>query len=405
MLHSMTPTDVAFTMVALMQGVLALIWGGGAWVAAPTRAATLQWAGYAGLSALSFMLLSVALHSADAAQAQGIRAAGNVAGVLAMMALQRGIWLFVGRRAPWRSHALPLALVLIAAGIGLDPAYGFVRVGVNTAVLTWLSLTMARDLYGHGRDTLRLRWPLLLALPLLLAALGHAQRGLRALADPASVATQMAADSALNVGSAYAYVVLSLAFHAVLATLVVGRLLAELQHRSRHDGLTGVLNRRATEEALAEQLARSRRSAEPFVVMMLDMDHFKAINDRLGHAVGDLALKHAAALLAGVLREGDRLGRFGGEEFLVLLPGATLAQAEPLAERLRAALAQAPLVHAGASVKLSISIGLAEWHGAAGEEVSRLLVRADVALYQAKQRGRDRVELSEPDAPLALATP
>ena len=202
-------------------------------------------------------------------------------------------------------------------------------------------------LAGHARRNLALRWPWLLALPLGLAAAGFAQRGLRALADPASVGSQMANDSALNVGSAFSYVPIALAFHAVLLTLVVGRLLAELRWRSRHDGLTGLLNRRSMEELLAEQLQRSRRSAEPFVVLMLDMDHFKAINDRLGHAVGDLALRHAAALLAGALRKVDRLGRFGGEEFIALLPGITLAEAQTVAERLRGQVATTPLAHPG----------------------------------------------------------
>ena len=157
---------------------------------------------------------------------------------------------------------------------------------------------------------------------------------------------------------------------------------------------------RALEEALVAQVQRSRRSGEPFCVLMLDADHFKTVNDRHGHAVGDLALKHLAALLLGHMRAVDQLARFGGEEFLVMLPGLVLADALPVAERLRAVVAAAPLPLAGASIKLSVSIGMAEW-GGAHEEPSRLLVRADAALYHAKRHGRDRVALAGADPLIA----
>lgn len=404
MLRTLSPTEVAFVMVGLMQLTLMVVWLVGAWVAAETRAATLRWAGYAGFSAGSFVLLTVALRAGDAPHVELVRAAGNVCGVLAMMSLQQGVWRFLDLAGRPSQHALALGLVLIAAWIGVDPNQGFVRVSVNSTVLTWISLTMAHELFVHARDRLQMRWPWLLTLPLLLAAVGFAQRGLRALADPAAVGAQMAADSALNIGSAFSYVPIALAFHATLLTLVVARLLAELRYRSRHDGLTGALNRRGTEELLAGQIQRSLRSGEPFVVLMLDMDHFKSINDRLGHAVGDLALKHAAVQLSGALRKVDRLGRFGGEEFLALLPGITLAEAQTVAERLRVQIGAAPLEHAGMPVPLSVSIGLAAWAGAA-EDLSRLLVRADRALYLAKRNGRDRVELAPPDiTPLGVAS-
>src|SRR5205814_8762266 len=117
--------------------------------------------------------------------------------------------------------------------------------------------------------------------------------------------------------------------------------------------------------------------------------------------VGDLALKHACSVFRAALREVDRLGRFGGEEFLALLPGVALNEAQVVAERLRGHLVAAPLDHAGATVGLSVSIGLAAWDGAS-EDLSRLLVRADGALYLAKRLGRDRVELAAADPPREL---
>jgi diguanylate cyclase (GGDEF)-like protein len=129
---------------------------------------------------------------------------------------------------------------------------------------------------------------------------------------------------------------------------------------------------------------------------MLDLDHFKTINDRHGQAAGDRALKHTAAALKAELREVDAVGRFGGEEFLVLMPGATVETALPVAERLRTALLTNALGVEGATLLLSASIGVAQWREPA-EEPSRLLMRADAALYRAKLRGRDCVVVDAAD--------
>ena len=400
MLSSLTPTDVAFLMAGLMQAVAAVLWLVGGWIIGDTQRAALHWSAFAGLSAASFGFLVAAMLSHGAVAhdpsaggpqaADWLRAVGNTLGVLGLMALQRGIWLFIGRPLRHAGHALALVVVLLASWIGLDPAAGSLRVGVLSAVQVVLALGIARDLHAHARDTLRRRRPLLLALPLLLAAAAIGARGVRALTEPASVLAEMTVNSGLNVGSAFAYVLLSLAFHATLMVLVVTRLVDDLQRLSSRDGLTGLLNRRALEDALLAQFQRSRRSGEPFCVLMLDVDHFKDINDRHGHAVGDLALKHLSALLLVHMREVDRLARFGGEEFLVLLPGLAPADALPVAERLRSVVAAAPMPLPGVSITLSVSIGMAEWGGAL-DEPTRLLVHADAAMYQAKRHGRDRV--------------
>ena len=400
MLSSLTPTEVAFLMAGLMQAVSAVLWLIGGWVIGGAQRAAVHWAGFAGLSAASFGFLVAAMLSADPQVAEWLRAAGNTLVVLALIFLQRGIWIFIGRPLRHGGHALAMAVALLAAWIGLDPSAGSLRVGVSSAVQVVLALGIARGLHVHARDTLHQRWPVLLPLPVLLSAVAIGARGLRALLTPESVLAEMTVNSGLNVGSAFAYVVLSLSFHASLMVLVVTRVVADLQRLSRHDALTGLLNRRALEEALIAQVQRSRRSGEPFCVLMLDADHFKTINDRHGHVVGDLALKHLSALLLGHMREVDRLARFGGEEFLVLLPGLVLADALPVAERLRQVVAAAPLPLAGASIKLSVSIGMAEW-GGAHEEPSRLLVRADAALYHAKRHGRDRVALASADPLIA----
>jgi diguanylate cyclase (GGDEF)-like protein len=390
----LSATDIAFTMIAVMQGVFCGIWLLGSWVIGDVRRAALQWSTFAGLSTLSFVALVAALHQPVSQPAENLRALGNVFGVVAMMALHHGIRLFVGAPQSMRAYALALAIVLVASWLGLTPAHAALRVSVNSAVLTVITLAIAVDLYRYGRKLMpgrRARW---LSAPLVAAAAGFSLRGVRALWHPDSVATEMTADSALNVGSAIAYMVIALTFHATLIGLVFGRLLADLRHRSRHDGLTGLLNRRTMEEMLVSQVQRSRRTGEPFTVLMLDLDHFKGINDRHGHAAGDRALQHTAAALKAELREVDAVGRFGGEEFLVLMPGATVETARPVAERLRAALiTDAPRID-GASLFLSASIGVARWREPA-EEPSRLLMRADAALYRAKLHGRDRVVVDE----------
>jgi hypothetical protein len=237
MLSSMSATDVAFTMAGLMQAVMALIWLLGSWLVGDTRRAAVHWAGYAALSAASFVLLTAAFHAQGSPATDLLRAFGNIAGFLALIALQRGIWLFIGRPLTTSGHWLALAAVLAASYIGLSPSGGSVRVGVNSVVQALLAFGMAYDLRIFARDQLRFRWPSLLALPLLIAALSFVFRGSRALLAPESVSSEMAANSGLNVGSALLYVVLALAFHATLVSLVVSRLVLELRHRSRHDGL------------------------------------------------------------------------------------------------------------------------------------------------------------------------
>ena len=389
MLASLSATDIAFAMNAVMQGVFCVVWLLGSWVIGDVRRAALHWSTFSGLSTLSFIALVAALHHPTPLPGEHLRALGNVLGVSAMIALHRGIRLFVDSPQPTRGHALALVCVLVVSWFGLTPANAPLRVSVNSAVLAGIAIAIAADLYRYGRDVVRQRHTWLLAVPLGAAAAAFASRGVRALWRPESVATEMIADSGLNVASAIAYMVIALAFHATLLGLVVGRILIDLRYRSRHDGLTGLLNRRAIEEMLLAQVQRSRRTGEPFTVLMLDLDHFKAINDRHGHAVGDRALKHTAAALKAELREIDSVSRFGGEEFLVLIPGATVDTALPVAERLRSAvLTDAPQLE-GATPLLSTSIGIAQWREP--EEPSHVLKRADAALYRAKLGGRNCV--------------
>lgn len=396
MLSSLTATEMAFLQVAVMQAVAALLWGIGARVAGAERAALAHWSAYAGLSAVTWALLALYLRAPPLLVV--------LLGVCSVIALRRGIRLYIGRPLGWGAPALMLALVLAASLFGDDARWRPLQAAVNFGVLAALYLSTAWDLRRHARDDLRWRFPLLLSLPLLLGGIGFASRALRALLTPESVLTEMTVHSALNVGSALGYVVLVLLLHAMLTALVVSRLLRELQQLARRDPLTGLLNRRAMHVALDQHARRRRRAADTFSVLMIDIDDFKAVNDRHGHETGDLALTHVARLMAQTLRPSDRVGRFGGEEFIVLLPTAPLARALAEAEALRLRVRGQPLMLGELRLQLTVSIGVAEWAGVA-EDPARLLARADAALYRAKRLGRDRVEAASGDAagPLAQA--
>ena len=156
------------------------------------------------------------------------------------------------------------------------------------------------------------------------------------------------------------------------------------------DELTGAYNRRFMLECLARERSRMERLGAPFSICLLDIDHFKAINDTLGHAAGDTVLRQLPKLAAASLRSVDLFGRFGGEEFLLILPGTGLAGAQAVAERLRAALEAARLEGLD-SRRVTATLGVAE--AAPREAVAELLARADRALYEGKARGRNRVTI------------
>ncbi|MGE5384338.1 MAG: GGDEF domain-containing protein [Betaproteobacteria bacterium] len=169
---------------------------------------------------------------------------------------------------------------------------------------------------------------------------------------------------------------------------------------ARTDDLTGVFNRRSILEHLGIDMARSKRHGAPLAVLMIDIDHFKAINDTYGHVVGDLALRTVVQSLQGALRDTDVLGRFGGEEFLVILPVLGGESAGVAAERLREAVEKNVVNLEGKQVSITISIGVACYRPE--DNAESLLARADAALYAAKYRGRNRIELEAPAQPLAM---
>lgn len=174
-----------------------------------------------------------------------------------------------------------------------------------------------------------------------------------------------------------------------------------LEQEAMVDPLTGLANRRALMQSAERALEESAQSGQPFSLWVLDVDHFKRVNDTWGHAVGDEVLKLVASRIRAVLRERDLCARYGGEEFAVILPGVDRLVAAMAAERSRESVAALALPYGDEFVRVTVSIGAATWP-ADGETLEELLAVADQRLYAAKSAGRNRVDAGFGHSPLSL---
>ena len=190
--------------------------------------------------------------------------------------------------------------------------------------------------------------------------------------------------------------------HELRVRLRAGRRVLELQEellaarealreQATHDGLTGLLNRSAILEMLRKELARASREGHPLSLLMVDLDRFKQINDTYGHQAGDAVLHEAARRMKSTVRSYDSVGRYGGEEFLIVLPGCDGDSAFEQAQRVREALANVPFVNGPQHLPVTCSIGAASRAFPSGEDADALLREADLALYHAKDSGRNQV--------------
>lgn len=182
------------------------------------------------------------------------------------------------------------------------------------------------------------------------------------------------------------------------------RMQEELQRCARTDALTGLINRRHFMELANREISRSARSGQPFSLCIIDADHFKSVNDNYGHDAGDAVLCSLADVMQSATREMDVVARIGGEEFVMMLPETTCAEARKVASRLRTAVAQNHIDHEGTQLGVTVSIGITCTHSVQPSvekakksdtplpTIDRLLQHADIALYAAKKNGRNRVE-------------
>ena len=304
--------------------------------------------------------------------------------------------------------SLPLAMVNVVSIAMYLGAYRLIQSRRNTPalVLIWL------EVIGHSAlGSLLIGWEsgfhyyLLLfipaiviantrgfAAPVVLALLLY-YLGLQALCDRFAPLAPLPAMSVKIVN--WVHICLVFAMSAALAgfyrrTILIAE--SRLRKQATQDPLTGLNNRSHFDALAAQALARSLAEGTPVAVLLCDVDHFKRINDQHGHAVGDEVLVAMARVLAGSLRNEDVLARWGGEEFLALMPGCPLDQAAATAERIRAAIEAAPLDVGQGPVALTMSFGVAQVHGA--EDLQAAIARADRALYRSKHAGRNRVSMT-----------
>ena len=319
--------------------------------------------------------------------------AASVAVTLAWALIYEGIAAF--RELPFRSRTIgPLAIILVSA---TSIYYGYVSPNLQSRVISFnviqmilaaavVHITLART----PRAGLRLGQCLIAGSVAIMAC---------QFAVTAAMATVTAPTEGLLAGGGLARIFFLWALLTTISVscgmlwLAVGRMEKELSHQMRTDPLTGTLNRRAMDEISSSEVSRSQTTGRPIAVLVADLDDFKSINDQHGHQVGDEALRQFAALLAANLRNGDTLVRYGGEEFLILLPGSDRDEAAASAEKLRALIEAHIFRVAALELRLQASFGVAALRRSE-DDWSRLLRRADAALYVARNSGRNRVSCS-----------
>lgn len=228
-----------------------------------------------------------------------------------------------------------------------------------------------------------------MAVVFALQGIAFLLRGLLTLLGPGA-ADSLFASNTLNAVISVNVIISTIGLAFGATAMVTRRLYLHLAHVASHDPLTGLMNRHAVVEAGAREMARSLRHAYPLSVLLLDIDHFKRVNDTHGHDAGDAVLRAFAMAVLAALRRDDVLGRYGGEEFLALLPGSDRDAARTVAERVRAAIGAMTVGHGGQAIAVTVSIGIAEIKGpdASWDDTMQA---ADAALYEAKRSGRNRV--------------
>jgi diguanylate cyclase (GGDEF)-like protein len=193
---------------------------------------------------------------------------------------------------------------------------------------------------------------------------------------------------------------LSITWNFGFLLMAIDRLRSEVADLALLDDLTGVANRRHLMQRLTDECARSERSGEPFALLAIDLDGFKAINDSHGHAAGDACLQHFTLMAQTRLRPGDMLARTGGDEFCIVLPASTLREAAMIARRILEICRDDAEACVGADIPISISIGVAQWTAEVGAFPDRLIGHADGALYAAKNDGKNRYAVHDLSPPL-----
>jgi len=308
---------------------------------------------------------------------------------LARLLLASGLYLtyvgtqrFFGVTPRWRPWiALIAGLLLVQLWFTfVEPSYR-IRLGLSNVLATYLFAAHAYLVIKQGSPTFAR--VMSIAVLVAMSAIQFMRLVTSFIWPVGHDIFETASYHLVYVGS---FVFCILLFSVSTVLLATERLHAELQHLANHDSLTNALTRRHLDEACFSELARCKRHGRNMALLMMDLDHFKSVNDRFGHQAGDRVLVNFANKVNTLLRSSDQLGRFGGEEFMALLPETSLEEAVLVAERIRAACA---LTDSGPSCTVSIGITTNQQDD---DTVDTLLARADAALYRAKANGRNQVE-------------
>lgn len=315
---------------------------------------------------------------------------GNTLLSTAMMFYSASIYRIVERPVPWLKLACAPALMLGGLAILLDTLEP--RMLLACLVLSFQCLTVLYLAHRYGRLGGRAHLLLIIGSLVSLASLM-----LRIIAISAGEAESMRYNASglvqaisVSIGT---LTVMMLSLGVVL--LAKERTDANLKALALQDGLTGILNRRAIMARLDEEIERARRSGRPLAIVMLDIDHFKRINDQHGHLAGDDVLCQCVRQLRSRLRQTDLIGRYGGEEFMILLPDTLAQGAHRIIESLRSAIEKTPVRFADALIPVSFSAGI--WCGvpSAEQTADQLVGGADSALYASKAAGRNTLRFSD----------
>ncbi|MGF7009140.1 GGDEF domain-containing protein [Aminobacter sp. BE322] len=367
-----------YLVILLNSLTLTVIWGAIAYVHANIFAAR-HWLGACILTTIGGGLLAMQGDGFNLALA----VAGNALVIFGFGLVWIGIRSFHGRPGGWWTSALvTLVAVLVLAAVRDSSEARNVVYATGQIVL--VSLAAVHLLFREERSLGA--W--VAALAMIVGMLGQGAEAVMNLMRIAGV---------LSDASYYdfaALCLLTIIFGAVVwnfgfVLLAIDRLRSELAALAVADELTGLPNRRRFMEAAAAEALRADRTGRPFSLLMLDLDDFKSINDRRGHAAGDAALEHFAGTAAALMPPQAMLARLGGDEFCALLPETSAGEAEAVAGALVQRFRAAAFDWKGEAVPLTVSIGVAEWLPANGTDLATVIEAADAALYEAKKRGRN----------------
>lgn len=388
-------------LVLVTHGLAALVWwAAGSWLEM-SRMAARHWlaAGLLNGAALCVMTLN------EGRSGTALALLGCLIVALGQIFMRRGLQVFLRRPLTDRSHlTLAIGLTLFSMVVCLPLGWKTAGIIVSCVFMVLILLRTAQECFAALRREFHVgtAWThtaMMGSGTLLFTAI--AVREL--LAD--SITPLYTESATLQASLVLISVSLSVLANFVLGYLVVRRLVQRLEHLSHHDALTSLLNRRAIEAALEREAQRLHRFGEPFTLIMIDIDHFKRINDRIGHAAGDAVLVAVSHCLMEHARGLDRVARFGGEEFCVLLPHTLHEGGSQAAERLRQAISRINVPWGDEQVTVTISCGVATACDPM-EALPSVVRRADQALYQAKAEGRNTVVCSPPTTAAApVATP